>query len=313
MTSAARPVLSICIPCRLRWREVITFIAEAAIQDLPLGSVEVCVSLSAVSEIPKDLSELESSGVRTSLSGERVAFGDNLRSAVGMAKGQWCITMGDDDRLSSAELRRLLDELRGIPSGIHFASLHIAGQSARKTLPRRSVAMRCGSMSGLLFRPTRLLQELRRAEADLPGAIYPQIWAGMAATDAGCSPILSSEVRFGGGHADPARAFSDHMNRPADFGVGERLYWAMKGRREGLLNRAEFHLLVLNIFIWSQTIARSLADAKEEQLAAKFRAEVRTVGARQLGELRTHVCMWLATVVRLALTSASRRQEPQRD
>jgi len=311
--TTARPVLSICIPCRRRWREVITFVAEAAIQDLPRGSVEVCVSLSAVSEIPKELLELESSEVRTSLSGEGVPFGDNLRSAVGMAEGKWCLIMGDDDRLGSQDLRRLLDELREIPSGIHFASLHIAGQSARKTLPRRSVAMRCGSMSGLLFQPTRLLQELRRAEADLPGAIYPQIWAGMAAADAGGSPILASEVRFGGGHADPAKAFSDHMNRPADFGVGERIYWAIKGMREGLLNRVEFHLLVLNIFIWSQTIARSLADAKEERLAAKFRAEVRTVGAVQLGKLRTHVCIWLTTVVRLALTSASRRQDPQRD
>jgi len=311
--TTARPVLSICIPCRRRWHEVIKFVAEAAIQDLPRGRVEVCVSLSGVSEIPKELSELESSGVRTSLTGEGVAFGDNLRWAVGMAQGQWCLTMGDDDRLSSSALRRLVDELQEIPPGSRFASLHVAGWPARKTMPRRSVAMRCGSMSGLLFQPTRLLQELRRAEADLPGAIYPQIWAGMAATHAGASPILSAEVRFGGGHADLAKAFSDHMNRPADFGVGERIHWAIKGRREGLLNRVEFHLLVLNIFIWSQTIARSLADAKEERLAAKFRAEVRTVGAVQLGKLRTHVCIWLATVVRLALTSASRRQDPQRD
>ena len=295
MTTLARPLLSICIPCRKRWPEAFGLVAEARIQSLPEGSVEVCISLSGVEEVPSELMGLASSGVSTQLSGSDVSFGDNLRSSVGLARGEWCLIMGDDDRISAPDVRMLIEQIACLPPDVRMATLGVIGRPRKREVPRRSVAMRCGSMSGLLFRRNELLETLQHAEVAFPGAIYPQIWAGLSHCDVKAVPILGAEVHFGGSSTHAAQAFFDHMSRPHDFGVGERLFWAMKGGNEGRLTIAEREILILNIFVWSQAIKKRLIDSNEPVLATTFTEQVRRSAESHCGRPRTTVFMSFAS------------------
>lgn len=295
MTTPARPLLSICIPCRKRWPEAFGLIAEAQVQLLPEGSVEVCISLSGVEDVPSELAGLALSGVSTQLSGSDVSFGDNLRSSVGMARGEWCVIMGDDDRISASDMRMLIEEIAGLPPEVRMTTLGVIGRPRKNQVPRRSVAMRCGSMSGLLFRRNELLETLQHAEAVFPGSIYPQIWAGLSHCDVKAVPVLRAEVHFGGSSTHAADAFFDHMSRPHDFGVGERLFWAMKGGNEGLLTVAEREILLLNIFAWSQAIRKRLSDSNEAALATAFTEQVRRSGESHCGRRRTTLMLSFAS------------------
>lgn len=310
MTTLESPFLSICIPCRERWPEVVGFLREARVQDIPAGIIETCVSLSAVEEIPHDLLDFEPFGVRTLLSGSVVTFVDNLCSSLLMAQGEWCLIMGDDDRIGAGGLENLIEELRRIPPEVGFAALHVFGTPRKRAIARRSVGMRCGTMSGLLFRRIGLVERLQQAKYEYSGTIYPQIWMGISSCDRKSYPLVGVDVTIGGPPPDPEVMF---IGRPPDFGIGERLFWSMKGNRESLLSRVERNMLILNVFMWSKTIERFLVRSGDVGRASEFRGHVRRAGERHCGRRHAMLFSTGATLFLWGQRIVKRGQEPQRD
>ena len=136
--------------------------------------------------------------------------------------------------------------------------------------------MRCGTMSGLLFDRSRLLESLRRAEELRPNSYYPQVWAGMALSNGRRCNSLSSNCRLGD---SLLKAFAD---RGDDFLLGERFFWARTGRDAGVLRLGSFYRYLFNLAGTCVALERLLLAIGESVKCAKFRTAWRSASQQSL-------------------------------
>lgn len=110
------PLLSICIPNYSRTAQLLKAIESFARQSF--RDFEVCISEGRPEHPDEPLIQdtLEASGLRYHYQrgGQRLRYDQNLRAAIGLARGRWCLLMGNDDALNGvdalASLAELLDD-----------------------------------------------------------------------------------------------------------------------------------------------------------------------------------------------------------
>ncbi|QNG27884.1 glycosyltransferase family 2 protein [Synechococcus sp. HK01-R] len=154
-----------------------------------------------------------------------IGYARNLFTAISLAAGDYILLLGDDDRPSHSLLSSLI---RYLPLKrdksllfLPFKGLQSSSSPANSFSKSFSwVSMRSGSMPGIVIHK----KTLDMKNVSLDNCIYPQIEMALSAfVNFGLDhKVLDGELACGSGLELESR-FEDHMQRPLDFGVNERI------------------------------------------------------------------------------------------
>jgi len=240
--------------------------------------VELAVSNNVTHEGQRDI--LLFSGVqrfRLFEQPKNVPFGVNLISALKIASGSHLLLMGDDDLISTTGVEHLVDFLKETPRRAYLLALSPGDSQPRGFVKERYLYMRSGSMMGLCFpNDEELIRKLDQRVTEQPTLLYPQVLLAISySRKYGPAENLDSiQVACGLGAPSISDRFFDHMGRPLNFGIDERLRHADELTKSWPFGAIRRTLWRISLLKWANGIYVGLIHEGNSELGEIFASQV---------------------------------------
>lgn len=264
------PELSICIPSRNRFEHLRKILRDLDdLRDKVPVRFEVVASISGQIPTACEIGGLEFPVSKWVHRPNMVGAGENLMSAIELAKGRYVLLMGDDDLIMPSFFESISrtpwDKARPLLIGEPLDSARASGD----VLPQAAAIMKAGQLPGLVLDRDFALAGIRDALSRKPDSIYPQVWAATKAVAQYPAVSLGPSISLGKGDLREIV-----MSRPSCLGVSERLLWLEKGVQEGFTRIRPAIFVAMSLLFWAFGTAKKLAEAglKKNAHTLRFRA-----------------------------------------
>lgn len=264
------PEVSICIPSRNRFAHLSKILCTLYdLKDRVPVRFEVVASISGQIPTACEIGGLDFPVSKWVHRPNIVGSGENLMSAIELAKGRYVLLMGDDDLVVPSFFESISrtpwNETRPLLIGEPLNSSRASGA----VLPQAAAIMKAGQLPGLVLDRNFALDGIRDALSRKPDSIYPQVWAATKAVAQYPAVSLGPSISLGKGNLREIVT-----SRPSCLGVSERLLWLEKGVQEGFTRIRPAVFVALSLLLWAFGTAKKLAEAGLEKNAhtLRFRA-----------------------------------------
>lgn len=267
---AFEPELSICIPSRNRFqhlRKILRVLDD--LKDKVPVRFEVVASISGQIPTACEIGGLEFPVSKWVHRPNMVGAGENLMSAIELAKGRYVLLMGDDDLVMPSFFESISrmpwNETRPLLIGEPLNSARASGD----VLPQAAAIMKAGQLPGLVLDRDFALAGIRDALSRKPDSIYPQVWAATKAVAQYPAVSLGPTIYIGKGNLHEVA-----VSRPSCLGVSERLLWLEKGVQGGFTRIRPAIFVGLSLLLWAFGKAKKLSEAGLKKNAHTLRFRV---------------------------------------